>query len=194
MPKRNPGFRVKRAWAAALAGAGAAAGLHAAAPGRASEYEVKAAFLFNFSKYVEWPAGTFAGTDDPIFICVLGANPFGTLLADDVRNKKVNGRDLAVRNAKSLAETAGCHIVFISATEQALLDEALVKLAGRPVLTVGDAESASERGVVLGLTLKGARVRFEVNLAAARRAGLKLSSQLLKLASRLIGQGEEGAR
>jgi hypothetical protein len=150
-----------------------------------SEYEVKAAFLFNFAKYVEWPEGTFAGPADRIVLCVLGENPFGTLLENVVKDKKVNGRELALRETKS---TAGCHVVFIAASERERLDEILGRLADRPVLTVSDAESVADRGVILGLTLRENRVRFEVNLIAARRAGVKLSSQLLKVAVRLIGQ------
>ena len=153
----------------------------AAAP---SEYEVKAAFLFNFSKFVEWPEGTFAGPGSPIAICVLGENPFGRLLEDAVRGKQVNGRELEVRQVAT--STAGCQIVFVAASESA--KEVFGKLSEEPVLTVSDAESAAERGAIIGLTLDENRVRFEVNLVAARKAGLKLSSQLLKVAVRLIGR------
>jgi hypothetical protein len=165
-----------------------------AASDGASEYEVKAAFLFNFAKYVQWPEGTFAGPADRIVICVLGENPFGNLLEDIVKDKRVNGRELAVRETGSLSATAGCQVVFIAATERERVDEILRKLAAQPVLTVGDAESLTDRGVILGLTLREKRVRFEANLIAARRAGLKLSSQLLKIAARLIGQGDEGGK
>jgi hypothetical protein len=159
-----------------------------------SEYEVKAAFLFNFSKYVEWPEGTFAGPADRIVICLLGENPFGNLLEEDVRDKKVNGRELLVRETKSVSGTAGCHIVFIALSEHRRMDEILGRLADQPVLTVSDGESIADRGVILGLTLREGRVRFEVNLMAAKRAELKLSSQLLKVAIRLIGQSDQGAR
>jgi hypothetical protein len=181
-------------WATSLACALAVATPQTAASEGPSEYEVKAAFLFNFSKYVDWPEGALPGPADRIVICVLGENPFGTLLAEDVRDKRVNGRELAVHEAKSLSATAGCHIVFIASSEQARLDEIIGRLGDRPVLTVSDAESVADRGVILGLTLKDNRVRFEVNLVAARRAGLKLSSQLLKLAIRVVGQSDEGAR
>ena len=150
-----------------------------------SEYEVKAAFLFNFSKFVEWPEKAFAGPGSPIAICVLGENPFGTLLEDAVRGKQVNGRDLEVRDVTS---AAGCHVVFVGAAESARDAEVFARLADQPVLTVSDAETAAARGAIIGLTLEENRVRFEVNLVAARKAGVKLSSQLLKVAVRLIGR------
>jgi hypothetical protein len=157
-----------------------------------SEYEVKAAFLFNFSKFVEWPEGSFASAADRISICVLGQDPFGALLEHAVRDKRVNGREIAIQKTASVSRVAGCHILFIASSEQDRLDEILGRLADRPVLTVSDAESAAERGSIIGLTLDDKRVRFEVHLNAARRARLKLSSQLLKVAVRLIGQREQG--
>jgi hypothetical protein len=194
MQIRKPRLPGRRRWSAALTCALAVAAPQVAASEGPSEYEVKAAFLFNFSKYVEWPEGTFAGPADRIVICTLGENPFGTLLEDDVKDKKVNGRELAVRETKSVSATAGCHIVFIASSEQGRLPEILGGLANHPVLTVSDVESVADRGVILGLTLKEKRIRIEANLLAARRAGLKLSSQLLKVAIRLIGQGDESAR
>jgi hypothetical protein len=157
-----------------------------------SEYEVKAAFLFNFSKFVEWPEGTFAGAADRITICILGQDPFGTLLEDAVRDKRVNGREISIQKTASVSRVAGCHVVFIASSEQDRLDEILGRLVDRPLLTVSDAESGAERGAIIGLTVDDKRVRFEVNLNAARRARLKLSSQLLKVAVRLIGQREQG--
>jgi hypothetical protein len=157
-----------------------------------SEYEVKAAFLFNFSKFVEWPEGTFAGAADRITICVLGQDPFGALLEHAVRDKRVNGREIAIQKTASASKVAGCHILFIASSEQDRLDEILERLGDRPLLTVSDEESGAERGAIIGLTLDDKRVRFEVNLNAARQAKLKLSSQLLKVAVRLIGQRDQG--
>jgi hypothetical protein len=150
----------------------------------ASEYAVKAAFLYNFAKFVEWPEGTFASRDDPIALCVLGENPFGTLLGDAVRDKTVSGRQIAVRESKAISALAHCHIVFLGSGS---LDESLAALASKPVLTVSEAQSAVERGAIIGFKLEERRVRFEVNLLAARKAHLKLSSQLLKVAVRLVG-------
>jgi hypothetical protein len=185
---------MRRSWAAGLACALTAVAPQAGASEGTSEYQVKAAFLFNFAKYVEWPESAFPEPADRIVLCILGENPFGALLEEIVKDKKVNGRGLAVREIKSVSATAGCHLVFIASSERLRFDEILGGLADRPVLTVSDAESVADRGFVLGLTLKENRVRFEVNLIAARRAGLKLGSQLLKVAIRLIGYGDEGAR
>jgi hypothetical protein len=158
----------------------------------ASEYEVKAAFLFNFTKFVEWPGTAFAADSDPITICILGENPFGNLLEDVVRDKRVNGRQMAVQQAPSVSAAAGCQIVFIASSEQGRLGEILDRLASHPVLTVSDGEMVAARGAIIGLTLDQKRVRFEVNLGAAHRAGLRLGSQLLKVAVRLIGQDPQG--
>ncbi len=155
--------------------------------------EVTAAYLFNFSKFVEWPEGAFSGPTDPIAICVLGEGAFGKLLGEVVKGKRVNGREIVVREVPSASTAAGCHVVFVAASDREALDATLGRLAGRPVLTVSDARSGAERGAVIGLMLEERRVRFEVNLAAADRAGLKLSSQLLKVAVRLIGQREPGS-
>jgi hypothetical protein len=153
-----------------------------------SEYDVKAAFLFNFCKYVEWPESAFATPSEPISLCVLGENPFGSTLEDAVRSKTVNGRGLAVRSLASLSPDDRCHVVFVAASERSRLDNTIARLASHPVLTVTDIDSAAEHGTIIGLTTEENRVRFEVNLVAARQAGLKLGSQLLKVASRVIGQ------
>ena len=157
-----------------------------------SQYEVMAAYLFNFSKFVEWPEGTFAEATDPITICVLGESPIGTPLGDTVKGKQVKGREVLVREASSIAKTAGCHIIFLASSERRRLDDQLASLADRPVLTVGDARWVADRGAVIGLTLEERRVRIEVNMIAADRARLRLSSQLLKVAVRLIGQRDQG--
>lgn len=177
-------------WTASLASSLVVATAHGATTGGPSLHDVTAAYLFNFSKFVEWPEGAFAGTGDPITICVLGESPLASLLDDAVKGKQVNGRELVVRETSSIARTAGCHIVFIASSERGRLEDVLAELADRPVLTVSNAQSVADRGAVIGLTLEDSRVRFEVNLAAAGRARLKLSSQLLKVAVRLVGQGD----
>ena len=179
-------------WASTLACSLFLATAQGATTSGPSQDEVTAAYLFNFSKFVEWPEGTFSGTADPITICVLGEGPFATLLDDAVRGKVVNGRAIVVRGTSSISRTAGCHIVFLASSEPVRIEDALAKLADRPVLTVSDARSVADRGAVIGLRLEERRVRFEVNLAAAGRARLKLSSQLLKVAVRLVGQGDRG--
>jgi hypothetical protein len=162
--------------------------LSLAAFAAASEYDVKAAFVFNFSKFVEWPEGTFESATTPITLCILGDSPIGDPLVEAVRGKQVNGRDVVVHPVASLAGAAGCNLVFISASEQARLQGIFSELADQPVLTVSDAGAAAEHGAIIGLTLEENRVRFEVNLLAARKSGLRLGSQLLKVATRVIGR------
>ena len=108
------------------------------------------------------------------------------------QGQRVNGREIAIQKTASVSKVAGCNILFIASSEQDRLDEILERLGDRPLLTVSDGESGAERGAIIGLTLDDKRVRFEVNLNAARRARLKLSSQLLKVAVRLIGQRDQG--
>jgi hypothetical protein len=162
----------------------------AAAPPDASEDEVKAAFVFNFSKFVEWPENAFATGADPITICIVGDSPFGPLLESTVKGKRVNGRGIVVREATSKPES--CHVVYIASSEQARLAQILNMVAKRPVLTVSDAEAGAERGAIIGLMIIDKRVRFEINMLSARQAGVKLSSQLLKVAIRRIGQRDQG--
>jgi hypothetical protein len=150
----------------------------------ASESEVKAAFLFNFAKYVEWPrrsAETFS-------ICLLGESRFGDVLSRTMEGKKVGDQAISVSLVHTPSQAEGCGIVFISRSEASRLDPLLAHLARRPVLTVSDIEGFADRGGIIGLKTDQKKVRFEVNLVASRLAGLKLSSQLLKVATQVIGQ------
>ena len=175
----------------ALIAASAIAWTAAAGAEGPQEYEVKAAFLFNFSKFVEWPEGAFSEADR-IRFCVLGEDPFGPLLEEVVKEKRVNGREVAVQRVAAVPAAAGCQVVFISSSEEPRLEEILAGLADRPVLTVSEGEAAAAKGAIIGLVLEENRVRFEVNVGAARRAKLRLGSQLLRVAVRLVGQSEPG--
>lgn len=155
----------------------------AAAAEAPSEYQVKAAFLYNFCKFVEWPPEAFAGPGDPIAICVLGESPFGGLLRETVRGKQINGRDVVVREGVTLPAATSCQVVFIPSSESERTSEIVDKLARRPILTVGDLG-----GGIIGLTLEDNRVRFEVDMNAAKQAHLRLGSQLLRVALRVRGE------
>jgi hypothetical protein len=158
----------------------------AAAP--PTDLEIKAAFLYNFTKFTDWPRDSFSGPGDPLRLCVLGKSPFGGSLATSLKGKTVNGRELAVTESASLAEAARCHLVFISESEESRLDDVLYRLGRLPVLTVSDIEAFAERGGTIGLKIVDRRVRFDVNVAASRLSGLKLGSQLLKVAMVLVDQ------
>jgi hypothetical protein len=139
------------------------------------EYQVKAAFLFNFAKFVEWPTRPAV---EPIVICVAGVNPFGSLLAELVKGEQIGGRDVAARII--LEPDAGCHEVFIPRGANA---PAYLRAArGQPVLTVGETSDFVAQGGLVRLYLDGGQVRFEIARAAAERARLRISSRLLKLA------------
>ncbi len=146
------------------------------------EYQVKAAFLFNFAKFVEWPADAFKGPTDPIAICVLGQSPFGSALEDVVRNKTVANRPFVVREVSNAQQASRCHIVFVSSSERKRLRSVLAEFKGRSILTVGEAEDFTASGGIINFKLTDARVRIEIDVGAAERARLRISSKLLGLA------------
>lgn len=165
----------------ALLALASAAGSVAEAP-VADEYAVKAAFLFNFVKFVEWPAETFKGPGDPIAICVLGQNPFGTALETLVRNKTVADRAFVVREVSNAPDALQCQIIFVSASEQGRVRSILQQLRSHSILTVGEADDFTASGGIIKFKLKGGRVRIEIDPDAAERAKLRISSKLLSLA------------
>jgi len=154
------------------------------------EYQIKAAFLFNFVQFVEWPEHAFSAPDAPIRIGVLGPNPFQGKLVSTVQGETVRGRPLAVEHSARLADLLDCHLIFVGASERAQLGAILNALAGRPVLTVGETPDFARRGGVVNFYLEGQKVRFEINRAAAQRQHLRLASQMVKLA-RLVGPEPE---
>lgn len=147
-----------------------------------TEYQVKAAFLFNFARFVEWPPHAFPTAAAPMGVCVLGDDPFGEALNRVVAGKMSGDRVLMVRRGKKLRELAGCGILFISASERERLPGILGELRNAPVLTVGESEGFAGSGGEVQFTLEESRVHFLINVDAAGRAGLKVSSKLLSLA------------
>ena len=161
-----------------------------------SEYLIKAGFIFNFAKFVEWPSNAFAQPDSPIVIGILGTDPFGTIIDKIVQDKKIGARGFVVKRLKwgaDLKELRECKILFIGASERAHMDELVQMLRGLPILTVGETPGFAERGGVIRFVLEDNRVRFEVNVVAARQADLTISSRLLTLA-RIIQQSAGDTR
>jgi hypothetical protein len=152
------------------------------------EYLLKAAFLFNFTQFVEWPAESFADDAAPIRIGVLGADPFGQALEETVRDEVVRARRLVIERAQSAEELRDCHLVFVgghaaaTAIDLSVLDRA-------PILVVCEDPVTAEQGAVVRFYLDGQKVRFEINPAEASRRGLKMSAQLLSLA-RIVGPAD----
>ncbi len=161
-----------------------------------SEYLIKAGFIFNFAKFVEWPPTTFAQPDSPIVIGILGTDPFGTIIDHIVQDKKIGGRGFVVKRLKWGAEAKDlreCKILFVGASERAHIDELVQIVKFLPILTVGETPGFAEHGGVIRFVVEDNRVRFEVNVDAARQGGLTISSRLLTLA-RIIQQAPADAR
>lgn len=140
--------------------------------------EVKAAFLFNFAKFVEWPAMN----DGALQIGVLGNDGLGDSLREIVRGKTVNGRPLATRRVNPNDDLSRLHVLFVGASEKARVADVLKRVEGSSVLTVSDVDKFCHQGGVIALTQEGNHVRFDINLDAADRSKLKVSSKLLTLA------------
>ena len=162
------------------------------APGPLSEYQVKAAYLYYFSTFVEWPAGTFAHPRDALVIGVLGVDPFGVTLDDTLRGKTINGHPLVVKRFQKIEEARDSHILYISASERDRLPSILKGLEGAAVLTVGDIDQFASRGGQIAFRMEDKKVRFDINAEAVERARIKVSAQLMKL-GRIVGAaGRQG--
>jgi hypothetical protein len=153
----------------------------------ATEYDVKAAFLYNFGKFVAWPPGALGNKATPFVIGILGEDPFGNRLDRMVHDQTVQDRKVVIQRLHSVEETARCQVVYLGRSEGKDLAATLQTVSARGVLTVSDISDFSERGGMFGLFVEGNKVRFSINLNATNRAGLTVSSQLLKLARKLIG-------
>jgi hypothetical protein len=150
-----------------------------------SEYELKAAFLYNFAKFVEWPAGAFSEASAPIVVGVVGDDPFKGSL-DSVEGKSANGHQVSIRRLSASQDLRSCHVLFVSSSERKRLDQIVASLGDASVLTVGEMEGFATNGGMIRLTMEDSKVRFEINAGTARRARLKVSSKLLSLAKRVI--------
>jgi len=148
-----------------------------------TEYQVKAAYLTNLGRFVsQWSGGSGSSADETFNICVLGRDPFGPDLDRAVKGEKIGGSALAAKRITGLQEASGCRILFISSADDAQIGSILASLGATPVLTVSDIPDFAKRGGMIQFILDGNHVRFEINIAAARRSGLTLSSELLKIA------------
>ena len=151
------------------------------------EYQVKAAYLMNFPKFVEWPASAFFAPDSPITICVLGNDPFGPALDRMVENERVNGRGIRVRRSVPEANPQGCHVAFISRSEREGMAQVNSRLRMSSVLTVSEVPGFADAGGMIEFVIEDGKVRFYINAAAAQSAGLTVSSRLLRVASAIRG-------
>jgi hypothetical protein len=152
---------------------------------RVSEYQVKAAFLQNFAKFVEWPASP---ATREFHLCILGDNPFGHWIDDATAGTRVREKPIVARRIRQIDEAATCHTLFISASESSRVQVLLSDLGTAPVLTVSDVPDFADRGGMIGFITVDGRVRFTANPAVARSAGLQLTSELLRVAANVVGR------
>jgi len=145
------------------------------------EYQVKAVYLYNFGRFIDWPAT--GNKDDSFTICVLGRDPFGAVLDATLAGETIGDKKLVARRLASTLDGSNCKILFISSSESSRMKQILAAVEKFGVLTVSDLPDFAINGGMIQFVLRDNKVRFEVNLAAAERAGLTLSSQLLKVAT-----------
>jgi hypothetical protein len=155
-----------------------------------TEAQVKAAYLYNFGKFVRWQVDRVAGSDS-LDLCVLGKDPFGAVLDSTVQGESIEGRKITVRRLTAIPESSGCDILFVSLSEEGRLNVIIAAAQHSGMLTVSDIPHFAERGGIIGFVLQQDRVRFEVNRAAAERSHLILSSELLKVAGKVIDKAAQ---
>ena len=146
------------------------------------EYHVKALFLLNFVKYVDWPETSFSGPDSPIVIGILGQDNFNDNLTDAIEGKSVNGREIVIHHLANGEDPGGCSILFISSSESSRLNEILSKTGKLPILTVGEDPSFLQKGGIINFTIRDGKIHLQINLAVALKAKLQISSKLLGVA------------
>jgi hypothetical protein len=149
---------------------------------RSPEYVIKAAYLYNFAMFVEWPDDAFPTTDSPLSIGVVGDDPFGGALERTVAGKRINKRRIVVDRVQSVQDARRCHIVFITVDGDPRMSEFSTRLSGQSVLLVGESSDVLRQGATIGFTVRDNKVGYDINLGAAKRARLTVSSKLLNLA------------
>jgi len=152
------------------------------------EYEVKAAFLFRFAQFVEWPSEAFKGASEPFTYCTIGDDPFHGALERTLSGKTLGERALRVEHLSGTGKIGECQVLFVGGPgDKKHVEEALASAGKLPILTVGEAEQFAEDGGAIGFCTEDNKIRFEVNLDAAGKAGLKISAKLLALAKTVLG-------
>jgi YfiR/HmsC-like len=160
--------------------------------GASSEYAVKAAFLYHFAQFVEWPDAAFRDASSPLVYCTIGADPFDGTLETTLKGKTIGARAIEVRHAKQAGELQGCHLVFVGDGQKKQIPAVVAELHAAPVLIVGESEKFVEEGGTIGFVLEENKVRFEVNLGAAEKSGLRINAKLLALAKSVVGAPKRG--
>jgi hypothetical protein len=154
------------------------------AQSQVAEYRLKAAFLFHFAEFVEWPPENASG---PFVICIVGEDPFHGDLEEAVQGKSIATRVVRIRHIKQVPEVRGCHVLFIDKDESKNVSASISGLHQLPVLTVGESDDFLDQGGIIRMFVEDRKIRFEINQGAAETANLKISSRLLLLATAVVG-------
>jgi len=147
-----------------------------------TEYLIKAAFVYNFAQFVDWPAEAFPRNDSPIIIGILGSDPFSAAVTRSIQDKTAKGRPFVVRRLGMEPAVKECHILVVSASEARRFDKLMKLINGAPVLTIGESNGFARNGGIINLVLENGKTRMEINVGAANQARLNISSKLLSLA------------
>ncbi len=150
------------------------------------EYTAKATFLWNFTRFCEWPSNAFTSPNAPFIVTVVGKNPFGSDLAEAFKGENVHGHPIQLKTVKNVDDLKQCHLVFIAASEKDRVGELLAKLKGAPVLTVSEVERFGQRGGLVNFYMDNGVPKFQINLNAFKASGLNIQAKLLRLA-RIVG-------
>jgi hypothetical protein len=164
----------------------------AAQPDATLEYRVKAAFLYNFTRFVRWPESASGRGKAPIVLAVLGSDPFGSTLEETIAGKTVNGRPLVVTRLASLDGIPRGGVLFVSSSERARVPQIVAMAAGAGILTVSDMEGFARAGGMIGFVTMEGKIHMEINPAAASQAGIEISSKLLSLSTVVSSGGRKG--
>src|SRR5208337_2307923 len=148
---------------------------------RAQEYELEAAFLFNFAKLTQWPDNAIRPPDKNFELCILGADTFGRSI-ELLRDRTIGGRNVSVTRITDISESSGCNLIYIASSERDHLTEIIGHVRNKAILTVSDIKGFENEGGIIALVLKDNRVKIRLNIDAAGRANLKISSYLLEVA------------
>jgi len=157
------------------------------------EYEIKAAFIYRLTQFMEWPTNRFASSKEPILLCIAGNDPFGGAIDTVLRDQKIGERHIHIKRLEtaSPASHTNCHLLFLGSSLVPESDKIIPSLTVHSVLTIGEDENFTKKGGHVRLYLQENKLRFEVNIAALERSGLKLHSQVMKLATRVTRDGKD---